>query len=201
MERTPYHQNGRPEGTRIVPAPLCCANWPPPAKLIKPACRLPRSIVSGAPAVSPNANCCSIKPPRTKSTKPSLPVRSGSPTCCLAPGSDGRVGASSRSSSRPLSTMPAASSRTPSSIPTRDWTPFSTASAKLSPPAASPPACIWTTQNLPFPAVGPHRRRYRYSHRAYPSLSARRPRQDRTLLPFCCGRPQKNGYVVIAVIR
>jgi transposase len=64
-----------------------------------------------------------------------------------------------------------------------------------------PTACIWTTQNLPFPAVGPHRRRYRYSHRAYPSLSARRPRQDRTLLPFCCGRPQKNGYVVIAVIR
>src|SRR5208283_1610813 len=34
------------------------------------------------------------------------------------------------------------------------------------------------------PAVGPHRRLHRHPHRAYPSLSARRPRQDRTFLPF-----------------
>ena len=36
----------------------------------RPASRPPRSIVFCAPADSPNANCCSTKPPRTKSTKP-----------------------------------------------------------------------------------------------------------------------------------
>ena len=102
------------------------------------ACRPPRCIVSCVPAVSPNANCCSTKPPRTKSTKRSLPIRSGSPTCCSAPGSHALAEASSKSSSRPRSTTPAASSRTPSSIPTRDWTPFWTACAKPSRPAASP---------------------------------------------------------------
>src|SRR5580658_5042163 len=39
-------------------------------------------------------------------------------------------------------------------------------------------------QDLPLSAVGPHRRIHRHSHRAYASVSARRPRQDRTLLPF-----------------
>ena len=39
-------------------------------------------------------------------------------------------------------------------------------------------------QDLPLPAVGPHRRFHRHPHRAHPSLSARRPRQDRTFLPF-----------------
>src|SRR5215471_13824594 len=51
----------------------------------RPDCRLPRSIVFCAPADSPNANCSSIKPPRAKSTKPSLPIRSGSLTCSSAP--------------------------------------------------------------------------------------------------------------------
>ncbi len=39
-------------------------------------------------------------------------------------------------------------------------------------------------QDLPLPAVGPHRRFHRHPHRAHPSLSARRTRQDRTFLPF-----------------
>ena len=39
-------------------------------------------------------------------------------------------------------------------------------------------------QDLPLAAVGPHRRLHRHSHRAHASLSTRRPRQDRTLLPF-----------------
>ena len=41
--------------------------------------------------------------------------------------------------------MPAASSRTPSSIPTRGWIRFSIACAKPSPRAASPRASTWTT--------------------------------------------------------
>ena len=66
-----------------------------------------------------------------------------------------RAAASSRSSSRPRSTTPAASSRTPSSIPTRDWTPFWTACARPSPPAAFPPASTWTTPRSTAPRNWP----------------------------------------------
>jgi len=47
--------------------------------------------------------------------------------------------------SRVRSTMPAASFRTPSSIPIRGWTRFSIACARPSPRAAFPRASTWTT--------------------------------------------------------
>jgi len=43
--------------TRIVPGPLCCANWPWLTSRTRPPCRPHRSIVSCAPAGSPSANC------------------------------------------------------------------------------------------------------------------------------------------------
>jgi hypothetical protein len=90
--RRPTCGSFRSAGTRIVPAPLCCASWRWPTSATSLACRLPRSIVSCAPAGSPNANSCSTRPPPTKSTKPSSPIRSGSPTCSSAPGSRGPGG-------------------------------------------------------------------------------------------------------------
>src|SRR5215470_11244647 len=53
------------------------------------------------------------------------------------------------------STMPAASSRTPSSTPTRGWMPFSTACGRPSPPAAFPPASTWTTPRSTAPRSWP----------------------------------------------
>jgi transposase len=72
-----------------------------------------------------------------------------------APGSRVPAAASSRFSCRPHSTMPAASSRTPSSIPTRDWILFSIACARPSPPAAFPPASTWTTPRSTVPRSWP----------------------------------------------
>jgi len=41
---------------RIAPEPLCCANWPRPARPIRPVFRPPPFIVSCAPAASPHVN-------------------------------------------------------------------------------------------------------------------------------------------------
>jgi putative transposase len=98
----PPSSNGSSARTHIVPAPLCCVNWPWPTSRTRPVFRLPHSIVSCAPADSPSANCCSTKPPRTKSTKRSLPTRSGSPTCSSALGSNAPAEAKCKSSQAAL---------------------------------------------------------------------------------------------------
>ena len=108
-------------GSPLGRAPRYCASW----RRLKPArYRPPRSTVSCAPADLLNVSYYSTKPPPTRSTKPSLPIRPGSRTCCSARGFNAPAAAKCRYSCRPRSTTPAASFRTPSSIPTRDWTRF-----------------------------------------------------------------------------
>ena len=51
-------------------------------------------------------------------------------------------------------------------------------------PRHSHPPLHGQRQDLPLAAVGPHRRLHRHPHHPHAALSARRPRQDRALLPF-----------------
>ena len=82
---------------------------------------------------------------RTRSSKPNTATRSGSPTCSSAPTSSAPAAARCRPFCTPPSMTPAGSSRTPSSIPARDWMPAWTACARPSPPAACPCGSTWTT--------------------------------------------------------
>ena len=63
----------------------------------------------------------------------------------FGPWSSAPAAAKYRCSSRPLLTTPAASFPTPSSIPTRGWTPFSIVCARPSPRVAFPRASTWIT--------------------------------------------------------
>ena len=152
----------------------------------KPAAsRPPPSTAFCAPADSPNVNCCSTKPPRTKSTKPSSPIRPGSPTCCSVPGSQRAGGGKMQVFLQ--ATLDDASRLIPHAqfYPNQGLDSLSRLPApshRRARPAHAP--LHGQRQDLSLAAVGAHRRLHRHPHHSHAALSARRPRQNRTLLPF-----------------
>ena len=166
---------------RVCCASLALADQPNQ----QPTCRPPRSIVSCAPADSPSANCCSTKPHRSQKVRSrvrqsDLAVRHAVRSLGAAPRRRQDAGVPAGHARRRQPPHPARP------VLSQSGTGFV---SRLSAPSRrrarhSHAPLHGQRQDLPLAAVGAHRRLHRHPHRSHAALSARRPRQDRTLLPF-----------------